>query len=739
MRQLRHPAIIALALVLLFPAAGRAGEAGDADFDPAEFAGEFRRHCVQVHVFGKSDDGQTPTVGDFAADIANARATLFGGYWWDAQTVLVGDPGIDDRFIHAVEIGLPGGEERWPARVKGRFHRLQAVLLEVLPNEEGGYPAAAPLRFGVVPYTDDHIVATYGWKGGEWRLSLDGAVGSPAYNDAGAETADVDAEGIIVDEDGTPVGAAFGSEVAFAAGDMYWFGRGLLNARVVSADEYRDLHEALRDRLLDTVLETRLRLRTDLEEAETAWSGFGDDGVDESTYEVRLPGLAVGPRHLFIPANLGAANIARIEEIETQLPSGRVVKAEFIGACRDYMAIVAETEEDLPGKPPAGFSFLNPLVVPEEAFLPGEEFLALPDKGLFLRWHIDYNLGRRRERQDHDRWRGTFRGYRGEPVVSTLTNEEEGSLAFDLDGKLIAIALAPRVPHTDTMGEVYGGAGFRPLGFVHEALTKPGSFDPTLMPTDAENGKRLIGIGVEWQGMDANSARLFGAEKATRGGDIGLLISHVYPDSQAAAMGLKEQDILLRLFVQGRSEPIELVPSSDHMAGFSLLDLEDISVESVQRFMGELSPPWPSRENTLTTTLTSIGMGRQIRLEYLREGEIRHVDFVTGFLPSDYRSAPRFKMDSLGMTVKPITYEVVRYFRRDPDTGGVIVYKVEEGGRGNVAGLYPYLLITRVNGFAVDDFDDFKNKVEPFENGADQSIELTVEGFGKTRLIKIEK
>ena len=46
-------------------------------------ARDFRKHCVQVYIYGKSDDGDTPKVGEFAADIANFRSTPLGGYWWD--------------------------------------------------------------------------------------------------------------------------------------------------------------------------------------------------------------------------------------------------------------------------------------------------------------------------------------------------------------------------------------------------------------------------------------------------------------------------------------------------------------------------------------------------------------------------------------------------------------------------------------------------------------------------------
>ncbi len=709
------------------------------ELDAPEVAAGFRKHCVQVYLTAKSADGTAPSLGNFASDIANLRSSRFGGYWWSRRMVLMEDPGLDDRFIHSIEISTPDSGERWPARLAGRFHRLQAILLEVQPNENGDLPEANPLTFLDKPYEDKHAVCAYSWNGGEWKVMVGPGLSTHSFSDSGMETGKVANQGIMVNTDGQPVGALFGEEVTFAAGDLYWHGQGLRRSALVTANAYQDMHDSLTAKLRESVLETRIILRAEIDD-DSPSSSLYEDEVDESTSEVRAPGIVVGARMLLLPVNFYAASIARIENIQVMLPNGSQVAARFEGAIRNYMALIAKTENDIcnPAMLPAGFAFLNPMEIPEEAFLPGEAFLALPEKGLFLRHHIDYELGRRREIRDYDRWLGTFCGFRDAPVVSTRTNEENGALAFGLDGKLLAVALSPRIPRSDTSHDVSRDAGFRPLSYIHEVLTRLDAFDHTLVPIDAERGKRLIALGVEWQGMNVDEAKLFGASRATRGGDIGLLVSHVYPGSEAEKLDMREQDILLRLRVEGQNEPIDLTPDDSHMLGFSLLDLEDMSVESVQRYMANMSPPWPSRENSLTRLLTSIGVGRDITIEYLREGEFATGEFTTAYAPPDYNNAPRFAVKELGITVKPITYEVARYFDL-PEDAGVIVSKVEDGGRGSVAGLYQYILIVRVNGEKVGGFDDFKEKIAAFENGDVDIIELTVEGFGKTRLAKIER
>ncbi|MDR0362392.1 MAG: hypothetical protein LBJ46_06895 [Planctomycetota bacterium] len=711
--------------------------------DKASFARQFRTHCVQVFVRARIADGKTPSMGSFADDIQSERPTRLGGYWRDDRHVVLEDPGLTDRFIRSIEIGVPGGgERRWPARVAARFQHMQAMLIEVLPDDEGEMPTAHPLSFsrGGLDF-DSHVVASYSWDN-EWRIGVHGSMGERTWGEDGAETVRIANRGIVHSAEGRALGLAFGDSIRVRGGQD-WLWRAAMGAPAIRMERYRELHADLRRRLAAAALEAHFRLRVEIEddEAPLMWLNSTAGDIGESTPELWSTAFVTGPRRVFIPAKLDARGISRVESVSLRLASGREIPARFVGAARDFMAIIAETDEDLPVDAlPPGFALLDPFVVPDEAFMPDSDFDGGGRQGLFLRWRVDYDLGRRRETPDHDRWLGTHRGYGDVPIVTTIANEEEGSLAFDLDGNLIALALAQRIQPIDspTTGRARTGApAFRPMRRLYEALHREGAIDPTLAPTAAGDGKRLIGLGIEWQQLDANTSRLFDAEKATRGGKVGLLVIRVYPDTPADEIGLREHDVLLRFFVPGQAEPLELSPMSDHMTAISLLDLEDMSVEATQRIMANLPPPWPSRENMLSTVLTGIGVGRVVRLEYLREGELREAEFVTRYAPPDYKNSPHYKAGALGLTVKPVTYEVRNFFRRDDDSG-VIVSKVEVGGRAAVAGLHPYHLILAVDGVEVDGFEGFKRAMAAFENGDAGSVEFLVEGFGKTRLVKIE-
>lgn len=729
--------VIAATLLFTITAAAPAPAAETVDIDLPDLVAAFRKHCVRVYIQGKTHEGKPPAVGDFAADIGNERPTPVGGYWWDDRHVVIEDIGIQDQFIHSVEIGLPFTDHRYPARIAGRFVKLQAILLEVLPGEEGVMPQSFPLEF-VDGDIEEAGLLSYLWEDGDWRIKADVGLGASAISDSGVETVELTGPGVFVDETGAALGLAFGSKVTLDAETDYWRGRELAYTPVLAAAEAAAKTADLRSRLAQGVLETRFRLRVKVEEDEDQDWMLEIDEDGKSVAEVRAAGLVTGPRHLLVPLTLTAEGIARIEEIEVVGEDGKIVPASYAGTFRDYMAVLVETASDLPDdRLPPGFAMLNPFLVPEEAFEPAASGSGRPEMEYMQRWHVDYALGRRRERADGDRWMGTFRGYRGDVTVLTLTNEEDGGLAFDVRGRLAAVALTPRILSARGRdgSRRKGSPGFKPLDFLHAKFQGSDVFDPTIAPVAEEQGRRLVDFGVEYQGLDADTARLFSAAAATRGGRIGLLVTHVYPGSLAEKAGIREHDVLLRLRFQDRNEPSEL--RAERGGGGNLFEFDDMSADSIQQALAFMPPPWPGRDNVLSNLLTAAGIDRRVEVEYLREGEPARASFVTVYAEADYRNVRKERFANLGLTVKPITFEVARYFRRE-NNSGVIISKAEEGGRGSVAGLHQYLLITHVDGAAVEGMDDFRAKTRRFEEGGAPSVELTVEGFGKTRLVKIE-
>ncbi len=716
------------------------------DIHAIDVAAAFRPSCVRVAVYTRPHDGTLPPVGEYRTDLRYERPTLVGGYWWNDTHVIIPDDGLQDQYIDYIEVQTEEGGPRYDAAVVGRFLLLQAILLEVLPDEDGRLPDPHPLAFADGD-PEDGLTVKYVWDEGEWRLRIGGGVSGISFSDDGLETLNADNSGVVLNDDLEPIGLAFGERVGAGDNAAYWSGSDVAYARLWSWEEAREREVELRNSLNAAVLETRfgLRIRVEDDDADDLNAfpmGVEDESNPHGPSELRAPALVVGKRHLLVPLSLSAEGIAKIETISVVLPDGTETDASFVGALRDYMAVVLEVDATLPTESvPPGFGLLNPLSAPDRRVRPDARGRELrPLLQLFQRWQIDFALGRRRERVDFDRWLGTHRGYRGDTIVTTWTNESDGALAFDIDGDLVAVALTPRIKRSsatngDIMDKPAATSGFRPVDVLHTNLLADNAFDPTLRPIAEEQGRRLIDLGVEFQSLDQNTARLFKAVRETRGGRIGLLVTHVYPGSVADEIGIREQDILLRLNVDGERQSIEL-RSSDFYFN-DLVDDADMSPEMLRMRFQYLPPPWPNRENVVSTLLTAFGPGRNATLTYLRDGSEHTAEFTTAYFEPDYRSAKREKFPALGLTAKPITYEVARYFGLG-DKQGVIISKVEDGGKASVAGLHRYLIITQVNGQTVKSLDDFAAKVRNVEDGSTPSVELTVAGFGKTRLVKLE-
>jgi hypothetical protein len=113
-------------------------------------------------------------------------------------------------------------------------------------------------------------------------------------------------------------------------------------------------------------------------------------------------------------------------------------------------------------------------------------------------------------------------------------------------------------------------------------------------------------------------------------------------------------------------------------------------------------------ETMLTRSLTDLGFGTAFEAEFFVDGEVIRVPFEVVESPAHYESAPRYENETMGMTVRDLTFEVRRYLRLDPDEPGVVVSKIEPGSLAAVAEIMPFEVITHVNDqpvFSVDEFE----------------------------------
>jgi len=716
-----------LAAACALPTAPRAAEEEeDEQAVPArEIAPALLKHCVRVRVYTKKDDGEDPSVGSLAQDLHNERPSYFGGYLWDATTVLMADMVLHERFLRRIEV--EAGGKTVEATLKGYLLKQDAMLLTLAEP----LPEVQPIAFAPAPDPKDWgklRAVGYGWNQGRWTIGISGAAMGYTLTDDGTSFLFGRYSGLLVDAKGRVVGASFSGSMSVEGDEYPWLREKLEAAPFLDLTSKHEKLDALRQRLRQAALEVKFSFRAEVEEDENrAWNNRRFRQGDENEAELVAAGFLIQPQRLLVPAVLERDMVARLESVEVQLiaadgqPAG-TRPARFAGALKDFHAVLVDIEGDpLPG----------PLALrPEAAFRPGE---------LFLKANIDYRHKKRKERMAYDRYRGLFRTYMDMPGVWTFTDEGDGSIAFSLDGEIIGLSLAHRPKPT---GDEYGYRGdnnsmFRPIRLVVETLARADAIDETIRPLEKEQEKRLVTLGVEWQNLDVNLAKTFQAEKETRGGEIGLLVLYVYPDSPAAQVGLQVEDILLRVKDPERAEPIELRASfGGDRYGF-MPNFDELPDEARASFMNRMPPPWPDRTNVLTELLTEIGEGKHVSIEYLRKGKKQSVAFDTQKGRPDFRAAAKYKSEKLGLTVKSLTYEVKRFFQRTDDAG-VIVSRIEPGAKASVARIANYQLITQVNKQPVESLEDFKAKIRPLEEGETNTIEFTVWYMGRTRMVKIE-
>jgi len=193
----------------------------------------------------------------------------------------------------------------------------------------------------------------------------------------------------------------------------------------------------------------------------------------------------------------------------------------------------------------------------------------------------------------------------------------------------------------------------------------------------------------------------------TNDGQTGAIVSYVYPGSPAEEAGVQPRWILLRLNIPGQPKPLE-VQTSEWVFETQEFPWEQYD-ELPEMYYDEIPTPWAPTENRFTRALTDLGFGTAFEAEFFADGQIVKKNFTVVESPPHYDTAPRYENDALGMTVQDMTYEVRRYFLKDPEEEGIVISKVQPGSLASVAGVKPHEIITTVNDkpvYSAKDFED---------------------------------
>lgn len=719
------PLFAALTAALLTTPA-LAGDAPSKGLEPAELIAKVKPALVQVEYTLQFDKGEAPRPlnsrwarwgarGNASQVVKQERPLQTSGYLLNGTTVVTADPMIQSRFVKSIRVKFQGGEGV-TATPLGYGRDQCAMFLKLSSTLEGARPLS-----GWKPGAKKPLKAiVYERTSTGWVTRLTGFGSGVAVTDRGEELISAWADSLVVDKHGNPVGVTFKSSLKKAEA---WKGSPLKWDRFTTKALEGHMQK-LAAEWGQGIVRVHLTFRSPKNRNSSSRFSFGGGGQASATEWNGLGLLAPGNKVLIL-ADLKPKQTARLSKIE--LFQGKTqVQAQFVASLTDYGAFVAKLDTPLPLG--ARYSTKNirdyrdTLILINEASIQGKTRTDHYARS----WFHSVQIG----------WRQHVSPSVTTQVADRSSNynstTKRGVFLYSLDGYLLALPIKRREKVTVRRRWSSSESAITPIKYVNAVLQdlKGDTIDVNNVPLNEEDENRLAWLGVEMQPLNRDLARANGVADITNDGSSGAVVVHIYPNSPATKAGLQEDDVLIRLHVDGQPKPLEVKLDSNRFGMSFPWDRLDQIPDS---YFDRIPQPWPAAENTFTKALTELGFGKKFTAEVFRDGKLLKIKMVVTSSPKHYVAAPRYKSESLGLTVANLTYEVQRYFRKKATDPGVIAAKIERGGKLSVAGLKPYEIVTHVNDQPVNSVDAFKRLIheKPGE------LRLSVKRMHKGRIVKV--
>ncbi|MBN1509782.1 MAG: PDZ domain-containing protein [Sedimentisphaerales bacterium] len=648
---------------------------------------------------------------------------------------------------------LPATFDRLLVKTSGRVLRLTGHLPSgwkplQFTDVDAITPGASLYAVSMKPDKQNHVYIRPCEYGRNWRSAEPG----PCLQAPG-----VYCVGVICNADGAPVGVTCRDQIDLDPAGPVWKGKDVLEDAGLSQEQQTQLEDKLKQDFAAHIYEITIAFRPEPQEEE-AYDVSGRSPFrryrsgDAGGREVLVYGLGFADDKLLVPDSVSRESAAGIDTITVKVGDEQV-PGRFGGVLKSCSATVIELE---PGKLPHTASFAAD----------GRLARTEPFWAVYVR-----ELGGMDIQTEFNRWIDEQQGYadlwypvmerpmqagcwlldrRGNPVglYSQERHEEDRlrpyllgrqssryaqfAMAPSLRGRRIAIPGWSPSYSSDT--RVFESAELS--GLLNDL---PGSYDPRIRHLSKDEQKRRVWLGVEYTAPDKEMVKQLGLRQPTRDGRIGLVVNRVYPGSPAATLGLVEGDVLLTVAVPGAPWPIEL--TCDERGDFEMPDFEEVDMPKEFEAMGYGMPrrrPWPSRDNYLTRMLAEIGAGTTVTLCYLHDGKKQEQAFNIEQAPPDMLSAARYKNEKLGLTVKELTYEVRAALRLQESDAAIVVTQVEQGTPAALARINPYELIRAIDGEPVGSVETIEKLIAAAQQENRDSVRVTVEWMGKTRLADLK-
>ena len=669
-----------------------------------------RPGLVQVEYTLQYDKGEPPEFyggtqsGYGAGVIEQERPLEFNGFLISPTTVLSGDLALHPRFVESLAVRF--GDDVVDAEIVAYVVYQDAVLLELARPLEG----AEPLVFDAEA-AGPYKVVNFVTHDAGWAVRVGALPTTAARPDEGQTFQASPANALIVGADGTPVAVSMDSRLpsddSWKVSPLTW--------ETVDAAAMAQLVEQSQQRADSALLRVSLNFRSPRKRPGLMSSG--DDYSDEVGTERNVLGVLIGPRRLLVLENLSQKVTVRLERIQVHpLGADEPVEATFVGTLKDYGCLIADLAEPLDGSVALDTADIrtrrNRLLMLADVEVQGDNRVAY-----LLRQRIQ----------------GFYKGWQ-QNIYPAVPGQEDNLFLFSPEGALVALPVSRRLKTTVQTGWSSSSARLTAaaqLAAVLNAADLTENLDLNNIPLTEEEEYRLAWMGVALQPMTRELARIKQVAELTQDGQTGAIVSYIYPGSPADVVGVELGWILLRLDVEDEPRPLE-VRASEYIWEQYPFPWDELDNFAVQQFE-DAPPPWLPAENLFTRSLTDLGFGRKYTAQFFVEGEIVEKEFEVVESPPHYDSAAKFESEALGITVRDMTFETRRHFRKTEDDPGVIVSKIEAGTLADVARLKPFEIVTHVNDEPVHSVADFERLI------ADQPVlRLDVLRMTRGRVVKIE-
>jgi hypothetical protein len=632
------------------------------------------------------------------------------GFLVSSDMVVAMDPCIHPRFIKRTRV-IVGGEnlEAAPAKYFKDQWGFALKLAHPVAN-------AKPFVFKAAGARETLLLANYYRQDGDMIRTLVPLTGQRAQLPDGKTYLLAEHEGLAIRTDGQPAGLVLSHRLP---SDTSWQGSPL-GWPAFSSSEMTALFDNLKAAADGSMIRVKLRFRSPKnvpgQMRERLRQSRAEEEEGEGTVTERdVLGIVLPGGKIVILANLKPNVTARLEHIDLYAQGESPLPGKFVATLRDYGVLVAESEKSLPHSIPVDST--------DPAFLMAK---------LMLRADISLQGENRAAYYYTARIAGVRVGPRMDGFPELADPEIQDAFLFTPDLKLSGLPCQKRERPGGLRDPLTAIRTLTPARLIANAVSQlPATADLANVPVPESEENRLAWLGVELQPLTRELARANGVADQTHDGQSGALVTFVHPDSPAAKAGIFPGAVLLRLIVPRQPYPIEVVLEEDYARSqaFPWDRLDEIR----EQYFDRIPTPWPAAENSFTRSLTDFGFGTKYTAEFSIDGKLEKKVFEVVAAPVHYESAPKYKAESVGLTVKNLTYEVRRYLQRKVDEPGVIVSKVEAGSRASVAGVKPYEVITHVNDKAVSNVKEFE---EMAAGGGE--LKLSLKRMAKGRIVTIK-